>query len=216
MDEDFETDLDISWIHQHEKENCIDKNYCREPMNEITSYSLYINREMAIDKVVSENITIESGSISKERLLHFIQNKKTDTAGIKYRLMDILLYNVDLEPENIQGYSKSDNSNELSKSFFKILPVFDSISVTDSIFLFHSINSIYFLFKEIECLDVKLPKSILKKYDKTQRYRVNEGIKNQTKKVIFNNHIIELEKKTDFNKTHRTRSEKSKTRKYKL
>jgi hypothetical protein len=76
MDEDFETDLDISWIHQHEKENCIDKNYCREPMNEITSYSLYINKEMAIDKVVSENITIESGSISKERLLHFIQNKK--------------------------------------------------------------------------------------------------------------------------------------------
>jgi hypothetical protein len=121
------------------------------------------------------------------------------------------------EPENIQGYSKSDNSNELSKSFFKILPVFDSISVTDSIFLFHSINSIYFLFKEIECLDVKLPKSILKKYDKTQRYRVNEGIKNQTKKVIFNTSpSIEVEKKTDFNKTHRIRSEKSKTRKYKL
>jgi len=215
MDEDFETDLDISWIHQHEKENSIDKNYCREPMNEITSYSLYINKELAIEKVVKENITIESGSISKERILHFIQNKKTSSSGIKYRLIDILLYNVDLEPENIQGYSKSDNSNELSKSFFKILPVFDGISVTDSIFLFHSINSIYFLFKEIEYQDIKLPKSILKKYDKTHRYRVNEGIKNQTKKVIFNTPIIEVENKTDFNKTQKIRSEKSKTRKYK-
>ena len=38
MEDELDLDLDISWIHQHEKENSIDKNYCREPMNEITTY----------------------------------------------------------------------------------------------------------------------------------------------------------------------------------
>jgi len=71
-------------------------------------------------------------------------------------------------------------------------------------------------FEELN-VDVNFEKynDILKKYDKTHRYRVNEGIKNQTKKVIFNTPIIEVENKTDFNKTQKIRSEKSKTRKYK-
>ena len=179
-------DLDISWIQEHEKETNISENFFREPVENISIYYLYINNS-EIEKIDNELVSTmsvgDSIGLSKERILHIIQHKK-NMNGKKYKISEILLYNVLLEPESIQSYSKSENTRDLSKGFFKTLSIFDDIIISDSIFIFHSINSIYFIFQRNE---VNRPRSILK--DKTRKHFENSddgsgGKHSYTKKSV--------------------------------
>jgi hypothetical protein len=179
-------DLDISWIDKHERMNNIHKNYQREPMDSIKMCYIYVNLDSEIEKVVCENETLvqmDSSNtciIPKERVLQIVQNKKMLNASLKYSIETILLYNVSIEPENIQKYVNSENGIP----FLQVYPIVDEILIQPSIFIFHEINCIYFIFKQI---DVKsIPKSILKpggngikngvNGKKTKRVRIQEAL----------------------------------------
>ena len=155
-------DLDISWIEKHERMNNIHTNYQREPMDSVKMCYIYVNLYSEIEKVIYENENlgqIDSSNnriISKERVLQIVQNKKMLNDTLKYTIDTILVYNVSIEPENIQKYVNSENV----LPFLKVFPIIDEILIHPSIFIFHEINCIYFIFKQI---DVKpIPKSILK------------------------------------------------------
>jgi len=157
-------DLDISWIDKHERMNNIHKNYQREPMDSIKMCYIYVNLDSEIEKVIYENEILgqidssNNCTLSKERVLQIVQNKKILNASLKYSIDTILLYNVCIEPENIQKYVNSENV--VSEPFLKVYPIIDEILIYPSIFIFHEINCIYFIFKQI---DVKpILKSILK------------------------------------------------------
>lgn len=162
-------DLDISWIEEQERIQNIKTNYSREPIESITTYFIYINRNQYIDKILCESQLLEikedkTGSfIRQDTVLKIIQSKKKMTAFSKYKLIDILLYNVDLEPEHIQAYS---NDIEINTGTLKHVPIFDEIVISPSIFIFHGINSLYFIFQEVEVEKVhnsrRSLKSILK------------------------------------------------------
>ena len=120
-----------------------------------------------VEKVIPEMFSIgENKKISKDHILQIIQTKRSIYLTKKYKIIDILLYNVTLEPENIQEYAKSENFRELSSGFFKQCSLFNDIIIDDSIFIFHKINTLYFIFKETESNFTI--KSILKK-DKTKK-----------------------------------------------
>ena len=105
-------DLDMSWIVETERLSKIDQNFARENMNEIRLHSIYINKTNHIDKIVS---TIQPLAIvdlsnmimgfTNDFVIKLVENSKTIN-GIKYKLLDILVFNVDLEPENIQTFSQ--------------------------------------------------------------------------------------------------------------
>jgi len=90
-----------------------------------------------------------------------------------------MLYNVDIDPENIQNYSN--NENILNYNFMKKLPVIGDIIITPSIFVFHEINTLYFFFKEVEFDIQKVPvKPILKSMEnnlKSKNYRQSKKVK---------------------------------------
>lgn len=192
-DMDSDNELDISWIQPHEKENNIDKNILREPQETIPLYFIYLNKNDYIEHIFTEKQSLlsidEKRVISKERVLHIIQTKRHFN-NKKYKFIDLFSYNIVLEPENIQPFIKNDNSKQISKEFLKVLPFFNEIIISDSIFIFHSINSVYFLFKENNKNNKKefkrLLKPILKKADKTKKM-VDDLIAphNITKKVLF-------------------------------
>ena len=175
----------MSWIEREEKILQIQQNYLREPMDTIRCYFLYINLNSYIEKITSEQITIsyhqngepaentssdtsKIGIIPKEQVLHFIQQKRlcnnnnNNNNNTKYIFKDSWMYLVDLEPENLQNYSKSDNFKEISKHFFQVLPSIEDIRIPPSIFIFHDINALYFLFQEVPPKENVKPKSILK------------------------------------------------------
>ena len=74
------------------------------------------------------------------------------------------MFHIDLEPEHIQNFV-NDNDNSNYSRFFRVLPSSEDIVIPASIFIFHSVNSLYFLFQEIPLTRVLAPKPILKKMD---------------------------------------------------
>jgi len=168
-------DLDLSWLQEHKKMVEMDKNYCREPMESVACYFFYINVNSYIDKIVRETVDLSSDdgnlrTIISDMVLGMIQSKKR-IGPVKYRLLDILVHNVDLLPEHIQEYvgngQGEDPSTGAGFSFLKVLPIVDEVSFNPSIFIFHGVNAVYFMFQEIDLSDsteevITAPVSILK------------------------------------------------------
>lgn len=187
-------DLDMSWIEEEERLQNIQTNYSREPMESIKTYFIYINKNQYIDKILCEVQELEINSdstgsqINKETILKIIQTKKISTPFSKYKLVDILLYNIDLEPEHIQDYSKANIEDNRNKDLLKKIPIFDEVIIAPSIFIFHGINSLYFIFQEVEIEKVKPSRHSLKsilKLDSTPRNLPS------TKKVRIRDESIE-------------------------
>jgi hypothetical protein len=168
-------------------------------MDSISVYYVYINRNQYIEKIISDKLPLSLSEdkthsyLSKETLLQIIQSRKIKTSFSKYKLSDVVSYLVDLEPENIQSFSNNENVEQYTPSFFKIRSFMDDIQFNNSIFIFHGINSIYFLFEEVELLNHRHTlKSILKTSgentvsDKTntKKVRIQEGHVDNANKMI--------------------------------
>ncbi len=172
----------MSWILEEDKLLKIQQNHPREPMESIKCYFLYLNSESSIENVSTDTITLEWNSentckyISKERVLRLIQEKrKRLSSTTQYVFKEACLFLVDLEPEHVQTYAKSDISD--ANSFLVKLPIVDDIFVQPSIFVFHGMNSVYFIFQEI--------RSILRKGGSATRKRVLIGEdNNKTRKNL--------------------------------
>jgi hypothetical protein len=145
QDEEDEEDLDTSWIENEEFRN----NYEREPMKDLVVFFVYIDKHTSIEKIIKENIEIDDCSLSKEKLLHLIQTKRhraDGSIGKKYKLMDLMEFHVPLEPDELEGFVREDCLGR----YLKQLPIFQSVTVDPSIFIFHDLNSLFFFFKEVE------------------------------------------------------------------
>jgi len=153
--EDDDNDcLDTSWIQQEKRIQDIQRNYSREPMDSIRGIFIYINQNNYIDKIIRENIPLLinspiSSTISPDSLLKIIQTKKLRTPISKYKFSNIFSNVIDIEPEQIQAFSKIDDSLLNENSFFKETSINNSIDIPSSIFIFHSINTLFFFFQEI-------------------------------------------------------------------
>ena len=182
--DDDDDDLDTSWIEESARITDMDQNYEPEPMDQIAAHLIYINVNNYIEKTKTEYIKlVEPNSddktriitkkdsddktriITKDTLLKIIHQNQTKTHKSKYYLQDILWYNVELKPENIQKSIYSENSVDLFKQFFKIAQLIqiDDIILQPSIFIFHSLQCMYFVFQEKETeIPAHSIKSILK------------------------------------------------------
>lgn len=212
MDDD---DLDMSWIDEQERIQNIQKNYYREPMESVNTYFIYINQNQYIDKILCEKYDLENNNgcslLNKEKLLQIIQNKKIKTLNTRYKLIDILQYNIELEPEHIQTFI-SGEPDPSSQKILKNISVFDEIVFSPSIFIFHGINCLYFIFQEIETINTKNRKSlksILKNDSNSNSDSKNqdrEPSKKGTKKVKISIDTIEYsDSYTNKNKTRKVR-----------
>jgi len=152
MDE-VEEDLDTSWAEAAEFQD----NYEREGMEEIRVFFVYMDATGALEKITKEVERIVEGSVSKDRLLHLIQTKRhlPHRGGVKYRFVDLLAFHIPLEPGELGEFVQQ----EPRADFLKSLPIFDSVVIDPSIFIFHDVNALFFFFKEVENLVLK---SILK------------------------------------------------------
>jgi hypothetical protein len=196
-----EDSLDTSWMDEVKKEISIDTNYNKEPCEQINTYFLFVDVDNHIHKISSdkENLCIGQGNtriITKERLIQMIEAKKKENLKIKYRLANILLYCNEIEASDIRNYAKNENMEEISNNVLKVLSIFNDVVIPNSIFIFHSINAIYFIFKQIKNKNagkiantpVVVPKnlkSILKVKTKHAKSKIIDGEHNITKKVSF-------------------------------
>ena len=200
--ESFDDELNLSWLKEEQKMSQIHQNYLRENMQNIQIHTIYINANNHIDKIVcfNQELTVLGSSspstlvgLSSEMVLQIVQSNRSLSTGTKYKLIDILVYNVDIEPENIQNFSNiAMNASNIDaySPFLKSYPLVCEIKVPPSIFIFHDLNAIYFLFQEIQLINAPNHKSILKSENnlstiprkKTKKVSIQLPLHNKSKK----------------------------------
>jgi hypothetical protein len=200
----------MSWINEQERIQNIQSNYYREPMETVNTYFIYINQNQYIDKILCEKYDLENhvngGSLlNKEILLKIIQNKKIKTEYSKYKLIDILQYHIELEPEHIQTFINGE-PYENSQKILKNISFFDEIVLSPSIFIFHGINCLYFIFQEVETINIKKRKSLKSILKNNSKNDDREHSKKITKKVKISTDTIEYS--SNYKNKNKTRKAK--------
>jgi hypothetical protein len=112
----------------------------KENMKSIQCSFIYIDSNATVIKVIdNQSILLDHSSFSRESLLQLIQkNKPTLEKNIKYKLADILLYNVDINTMD------DDIENNLQPlSFVK------DIVIPPTFPIFHPLNTLYVIYQEI-------------------------------------------------------------------
>lgn len=172
--------LDTSWFQEYNKLLNLQTNFNKEKMINIDVKFIYIDNNDNIQNIYCEKLKLQcsdSGSqITKEDLLKIIQKNKTKNNS-KYKLEDILFFHIPIDHENISNFNNQDSSG----NYLKRVSFFDSLEIPESIFIFHDINSLYFIFKLNETDKHNFTiKSILKKSaskskpSKTKKVQINE------------------------------------------
>lgn len=140
----MDDDLDIEWIKTFENEDKDYNFFYKEPITNIKVYFLYINSKNELDKI-SEDVFILSNenTINRNELIGLIKSHDKHD-NIKYQLLSILNYNIDIDPEHINNYL----NQPTEFPFLHSLKHIDTIALNPSISILQDINSIYFLFYE--------------------------------------------------------------------
>lgn len=172
---------DEKWLKEQEMLHNIQSNYCREFMDSIQLQFVFLDGEKHITHITSLREPLQVCDISnqcvlrEERILGLLENVKKEHGGKKFALHHISSFLVDLEPEHIQQFSKSQCSDD--SPFLRHYSIVQSIYVPSSIFIFHNVNTIYFFLHELPSSHQQTIKSILKKKSnggakKTKRVRI--------------------------------------------
>ena len=174
--QDEDEDLDLSWTKEYIQTDSI---HVREPMSKIKIHFVYIDNYSKIDRVLSEYYSLDifendsnSGSIlSQSRLLQIIQSKR-QILDKRYKLDDILLYFITMDSGQLHSFVQ-DKTNSDKSEYLQSKQIPCNIVVPSSIFIFHSMNSIYLIFREMTLVS-SLPKYTIDKKEKTE---VNAKVK---------------------------------------
>lgn len=210
QNQDLDEMLDTSWIRSQERLQNITTGYFREPMDQIEVKYIYINRNQYIEKIICEshpllpNASRNGSHIPESMMLRLIQTKKLKTPTSKYKLTEIMSYVVDLEPEEIATYANTEDIASASKGFYNPQRIIGDLNIPDSIFVFHDMNTVYFIFTEVE---LETHKQTVKPIIKlVSDIKTREHDKKQTKKVKICDklHSIKLQKRQP--KTRKSRS----------
>lgn len=180
--------FDVSWIEESERMCSIETSLSREKLSSIPMMFIYINQHLVIDSVEKEILLLPdiSGStdlihiIPKEKLIKLVKSKQKNTSSSKYILKETLLYHIPLEPEQISSFIVAQEKE--TSPFLRVFPIIEDIILLPSLFIFHSINGLYFFYYEMENISKKNPKSILKSDSSIEKKHVTI----MTKKVKIN------------------------------
>ena len=194
MENDFEeeeTELSMDWIHDFEKMYSENTQYPLEKMQKMNVYYLYVENgwitRMVPRKVVFDlsvmNLELYFKELGREGLSGFVKERLLETTELisseelvsreflkmsekNFVLSEIMLFNVDIEPEKISEFSDCvsidpGNICNLFRTFSCFVGGgggsdgsgggenwgdFSQIEWKDSVFIFHCVNAIYFVY----------------------------------------------------------------------
>jgi hypothetical protein len=157
-DSDEDEDLDLSWIETTQKIINADKNYEKELLEYITFHYCYVNNT-TIQKIITEKHYFSdklNTSLSSEFLNTLIKSKLTHNHK-QYLCTSVSSFFVNLESEQIQPFVKTASHFHF---FNKSIDLSSNFVCPPTIFVFHSLNSLFFLFEEAPPLQL-VTKSIM-------------------------------------------------------
>ena len=203
-DTDADTDeiLNTDWIEQLKDAENVYNDFYKEPVTSIKVFFLYVNTANELEHIYSDVCLLNAeGIISGNNIVSLIKHNQY-FHSVKYKLMSLLKYNIDLEPHEVPYYisdaaDDADVVDDLAAAaadknttrFFTTERYLGGdIRFVDSINMFQDLNALFFIFTE----PVKKPAALSA-----------AATSSQTKKVYL----------SSVNRTSATRN--GKTKKYK-
>jgi len=150
-------DLDDSWLVEFENIDNDYKYFYKENINSVKIHCLYINKNNCLEKIKEETILLnKSNVLSKEEIIEILKRNNTEN-HIRYSLMHILKYNIDLEPIHLKSFLKNNIKNNIEKNIEKntvkmdyltTIKTLDNILFQPTIYMFQDLTDIFILFYE--------------------------------------------------------------------
>jgi hypothetical protein len=166
-------ELDFTWLQEFEKLDNEYKNYYTEELSFIRIHSIYVNSDNEITKIKEQKMMLKTPStIYKEELFDIIKHNSF-FCNIKYSLLSILKFNLNIEPINLTNFLKNKDKN-IGNSFLQPNKHIDTIKFDKSISMFHDINDIIIIFHH------KITSHIPS--NRTKKIFINSNAKKKTKK----------------------------------
>jgi len=135
-------DFDSEWIKEYEEKENEYKKFYKEEVNIIDVIFIYINDENEIYNVKNFKEYIANSQINYERIIEIIKNYQNNM-NIKHKLMGLLNYKIDYDPENIKQLF---NYNINPGTLYSIKNI-NNINFDKTINLLQDLNSLFFIFK---------------------------------------------------------------------
>jgi hypothetical protein len=172
--------MDISWILEQERLEKIQKKCIRESFSTIELVSIYVNKDMEIETIEKDTMEIEKNQkiLSKELLNEWANQRQKHTPNSIFNLKEILWFHIDLEPEQIQTIDEKKSYLQSISDTTLCLAIGKEIKLTPTIFIFHSLTTLFFIFQETETETEKPLKTKTDKKKRTLRIVVPSKYKN--------------------------------------
>ena len=135
-------EFDSEWIKDYEEKENEYKKFYKEEVNIIDIIFIYINHNNEIYNVKNFKEYIANSQINYERIIEIIKNYQNNM-DIKHKLMGLLNYKIDIDPENIKQLF---NYNINPGTLYSIKNI-NNINFDKTINLLQDLNSLIFIFK---------------------------------------------------------------------
>jgi hypothetical protein len=179
-------DLDSSWLEEFEKMDNEFKNYYTEDLSFIKIKSVYVNKDSNIEKLREEKILLKvPGYLQKEELISIMKHNSFYNQ-IKYSVLSILKYNINIEPIHLKTFLKTKNKN-VGDYFLQSVKNIDTIKFDKSISMFHDINEILIIFHE---KIFKPANNTLVTNNRTKKVFINSNTNKYTKRKLFKENML--------------------------
>ena len=140
-------ELDTSWVDEFDKNDNEYKSYYNEELTFINLHCIYINKNSEISKVHEEKILFKTpGTLSREEVIGLIK-RNTFCDNMKYSLLSILKFNINIEPINLKTFIKTKETTlNIGNHFLHSITNIDAICFDKSIGMFHDINDLLIIY----------------------------------------------------------------------
>jgi hypothetical protein len=167
----MDDDIDDSWIKEFKEREDIYNDFYKEETKNIKLYFLYVNTSNTLESVKSDSLILgEKNIVTKDQLVSIIKRNQHSN-NIRYKLLSLIKFNIDVEPNDILTFIQEDDKN--SDSFTTSEKYLNDIKFHDTICMLQDLNSLFFVFYE----------------DK------RKNPQSTTKKIIFNSSLRKTRRK---------------------
>lgn len=153
MIKDFEEDIieeeiDTSWIDNFKKDNETYSDFYTEEVTNITLFFIYINNKNDVENLSRDLMILDrKNTVMRDLLIQIIKQNQIHNNN-KYKLISLLKYNIDIEPEEIYNFINNKDDSSFSKRFFIQEKYLNDIIYKNTINIFQDLNSLFFIYKE--------------------------------------------------------------------
>ena len=155
-DELSEIDIDETWITEFKKNEELYNDFYKDKVDQIKLFYLYVSSSNIIESTKKDSIQLDDDGILKKNKIIALILQNQIYNSIKYKLLSLIRFNIDIEPENINEFVYNNNADTPSQ-FITSEKYLNDIKYSDTINIFQDLNCLYFIFYEEKSKSKSIP-----------------------------------------------------------